>query len=223
MSLKFYSFFFIILYFCPTKTDVYTIMLDPAGDTKHTGRIIEDSFERGITLQFAQKLKKLLELYDSELRVILTRFPGETLEPLQNAHFANRLDVDCYISFHFYYERETKPSVFLYYFMNNPTDNWKKPHQQSHLSFEPYDKAHIAHTATTKEYAEFFKTKLMQPSYNTLFDVKGLWGIPFKPLVGIVCPITLGFEASLKTKDQWAIYLDPIAHSIIALVKKLRT
>jgi N-acetylmuramoyl-L-alanine amidase len=198
----------------------FTIMLDPAGDAKHAGRVIEDSFERGITLQFAERLKKLLETYDPSLRVILTRFPGESLEPLQNANFANRLEVDCYLSIHFYYEKETKPQISLYYFMNNPTDSWKKA--SSELCFEPYDKAHVSHVATTQASAEVMKNVLSGAEYNALFEVKGLWGIPFKPLVGIVCPVSLGFEASLKTKDQWSIYLNPLLHSIIHSMRKLQ-
>ena len=35
-------------------------MIDPSGDAKHTGRVIQDTFERGITLQCAEALKKEL-------------------------------------------------------------------------------------------------------------------------------------------------------------------
>lgn len=202
------------------RTQAFTIMLDPAGDAKHAGRVIEDSFERGITLQFAEKLKKLLEASDTSLRVILTRFPGESLEPLQNANFANRLGVDYYLSIHFYYEKEIKPQLFLYYFVNNPPDRWRK--STSELFFEPYDKAHVAHGATTQNCAEMMKNVLSRAEYSSLFEVKGLWGIPFKPLVGVVCPVTLGFEASLKTKDQWNMYLDPLLQSLLQSIKKMR-
>lgn len=220
MSIKLLSIFFLTIITHSSLIQSLTIMLDPAGDAKHAGRVIEDSFERGITLQCAERLKKLLEQYDPTLRVILTRFPGETLEPLQNANFANRLEVDCYISIHFYYEHEAKPQVFLYYFMNNPTDCWKK--QSTQLLFEPYDKAHVHHAATAKEYAELVKHVMSKSDYSSLFDVQGFWGIPFKPLIGIVSPVAIGIEASLKKKDQWTMYLDPILKSIMALAKKLR-
>ena len=66
-------------------------MLDPAGDAQNPGRTIDDNFERGITLQFAEKLKEMLQEKFPTIRVVLSRTPGESLQPLQNANFANRL------------------------------------------------------------------------------------------------------------------------------------
>lgn len=40
------------------RTRTYTIMLNPAGDARHTGRRIDDTFERSVTLQYVEKLKK---------------------------------------------------------------------------------------------------------------------------------------------------------------------
>src|SRR3990172_8684717 len=76
----------------------FTIMLDPAGDAKNPGRKLDDSFERGITLQFSETLKQKLESLFPSIRVVLTRLPGETVQLLQNANFANRLDVNFYLS-----------------------------------------------------------------------------------------------------------------------------
>lgn len=196
----------------------FTIMLDPAGDAKHAGRVIEDSFERGITLQCAEKLKKQLEVHDSKVRVILTRFPGESLEPLQNANFANRLEVDLYISFHFYYEDLPKPELFIYYFVNDTTDSWQKP--TTTLSFVTYDKAHRDKLAVTKKAAETLEKFLKRELFASLFECKGVYGIPFKPLVGIVGP-ALGIEMSLKKKDQWSTYLNPLCQSIINVIALL--
>lgn len=66
MSLKFFllglvCFFSLELY--SIQQNIFTLMIDPAGDAKHAGRVIEDSFERGITLQCAEKLKKMLKVY----------------------------------------------------------------------------------------------------------------------------------------------------------------
>ena len=48
--------------FCLKNTDNnFTIMIDPAGDAKNTGRQIDDTLERAVTLQFAQKLKSEIE------------------------------------------------------------------------------------------------------------------------------------------------------------------
>jgi len=87
------------------------IMLDPAGDAQYAGRRIDDSFERGLTLRCAEQLKQRLEQLFPQIHVVLTRLPGETVQPLQNANFANRLSVDLYLSIHFYHETATKPEL----------------------------------------------------------------------------------------------------------------
>ena len=80
MSLAFYA----------RKTKPFSIMLDPAGDAQTTGRIIDDNYERGVTLQLCEDIKKQLEAEQPKnTRIVLTRFPGETIDPLQNANFAN--------------------------------------------------------------------------------------------------------------------------------------
>src|SRR5271156_6610097 len=94
----------------------FTLMLDPAGDAQNPGRIIEDSFERGITLQCMQELQAVIAQRFPRIRVVVTRSPGETRQPLQNANFANRLDVDLYISIHCYPESKPKSQLYLYYF-----------------------------------------------------------------------------------------------------------
>jgi hypothetical protein len=223
MSLRFiYLFLFLFLTAqngISAQMKTFTVMIDPAGDAKHAGRIIEDSFERGITLQCAEKLKKMLEMRDPDLRVILTRFPGESLDPLQNANFANRLEVNFYVTLHFYYEHESKPQLSLFYFMNNPTDIWKK--SSAELLFESYDNAHIQNVGITKKCTEMMKKIFENPIYNTLFDCKNIVGFPFKPLVGIISP-ALGIEGSLKAKDQWKLYLEPITEGILDITAYLR-
>ncbi len=217
---KFLQLFFWSILFQISCARQFTLMLDPAGDAKHAGRIIEDSFERGITLQFAEKLKKYLEIHDPSLRVILTRFPGESLEPLQNASFANRLDVDLYVSFHFYYEDAPKPELFVYYFLNDSTDCWQKPTVD--LAFIPYDKAHRTKLSTTKKIATALEQSLKQKSYASLFEYKGTIGVPFKPLIGIVGP-AIGIEISLKKKDQWSLYVTPLMQSLLQVLSVLDT
>ena len=53
-----------------------TIMIDPAGHAKNTGRKLSDGYERAETLKFAEALKVTLEeLYKA--KALLTRAPGE--------------------------------------------------------------------------------------------------------------------------------------------------
>ncbi|HSW75550.1 MAG TPA: hypothetical protein VLG50_00750, partial [Candidatus Saccharimonadales bacterium] len=70
-----------LLFFVSTllpQEQPFTIIIDPLGDPKNTGREIDDVFERGITLQCAEELKKQLNNVLPHIRVILTRVPGET-------------------------------------------------------------------------------------------------------------------------------------------------
>jgi len=192
----------------------FTIMLDPAGDAQHAGRLIDDSLERGITLQFAEKLKQELEKRYDGIRVVLTRFAGETLQHLQNANFANRLDVDFYLSIHFYKEKEIKPQMFLYTFSYNDDFITRK----SDLFFCPYDQAHLINKNTTKIWADRIKNVFLQDEYKKLFDLQGLFRLPFKPLIAVKAP-AIGIELGLRQKDEWANYVDSFVYGIGEIIE----
>jgi len=196
--------------------DVFSIMIDPSGDAKTTGRTIDDSFERGLTLQCAQKLKEVLERHNN-VRVILTRFAGETVEPLQNAHFANRLDVDLFVSLNFYTETAAKPTIYLYTFSygNEP---YTVP---SDALFYNYDSAHWPYAQTTKTWAACIQQELQESRYHKLFDCKGVYKLPFKPLIGIKAP-ALGIEIGLKNSKDWHNCVDALVSSLEALIISAR-
>lgn len=194
----------------------FSIMIDPAGDAHTTGRTIDDSLERGITLQCAERLKTELEQRYPSLRVVLTRFPGETLQPLQNAAFANRLDVNLYVSIHFYQEHATKPAVYIYHFSYaDPL-----PKQSHNLVLYSYDKAYLPHAQTTKQWALLCKKVFEKDPYKKQFDIKGVFALPFKPLIGITSP-AIAFEAGLKHKDDWTLYVTAFADSLEPLINTI--
>ena len=193
----------------------FTLMLDPAGDAKHTGRKISHSLERGITLQFCEKIKKDLESTHPQLRVVLTRFPGETVQPLQNANFANRLNVDCYVSIHFFQEKETKPQVYLYTFSYGHAF----ANKTTSLAFYPYDQAHLINFATTKIWADHIQLVLNTKTYKKLFQYKGMFNLPFRPIIGVKAP-AMAFEMSLKHKDDWQLYIEPIVASLTSILEQ---
>jgi len=180
----------------------FTLMLDPAGDAQHAGRQIEDCLERGITLQFAEKLKEEVERKHG-INVFITRVPGETLEPLQNANYANRLDVDFYLSVHFYKEKEVFPRMYLFTFSYRDDFAIKKPD----LYFYPYDKAHLIHINKTQRIAEIIKNLFLEDAYKKKCKFEGIISLPFRPLVGIKAP-ALAIELGLKQKNDWKNYLD---------------
>lgn len=193
----------------------FTIMLDPAGDANSPGRILDDSFERGITWHFAENLKQVLEERYGAVRVILTRHPGEAVQQLQNANFANRLDIDLFLSINFYQETEPKPTLYLYTFSYGNDIIPKK----SDLMFYRYDQAYLCNYERTQKWSALFKKALQSEPHAKLFSCKGIYKLPFKPLIGIKAP-AFAFEAGLKTRDDWQQLIEPIAASLHPILEQ---
>jgi N-acetylmuramoyl-L-alanine amidase len=193
----------------------FTIMIDPAGDAKHTGRLIVDTLERGISLQCAEQLKAKLLAHFKNIRVILTRVPGETIQPLQNASFANRLGVDLYISLYFYHEPQAPAHVTLYYYLENPiVDFWHKPNP---LSFYQVDQAHLLAIKTTQAWGNIILDVLSDKQCCKFFLPRGLFGIPCIPLIGIKAP-AIAIEVGLKNKQDWQAIIDPLIIAIERII-----
>ena len=197
----------------------YIIILDPSGDgQKTTGRAIDNSFERALTLQCAEKIKLLLESYNPKLTIIISRSPGDHVYELQNATLANRLDVDLFLNLNFYHTADTKPTLFLYQFSYGNDFIQVQPG----LQFSPYDQAYKINKSTTDKLIESFKTHLSQQCYNSLFFVAGPHALPIKPLIGIVSP-AIAIEVGLKNKDAWQQLVEPLALGIIEMINYLNT
>ncbi|MCX5922711.1 MAG: N-acetylmuramoyl-L-alanine amidase [Candidatus Dependentiae bacterium] len=192
---------------------VVTIMLDPAGDAQQTGRTIDDALERTLTLQYAEKLKQVVEEQNTNVRVVLSRDPGQTVQPLQNAHFANRLNVDLYLSIHFYAEHATQPTIYLYNFSYNDDFITKK----FDTAFCSYDQAHLFNYGLTRTHGTIIQQTLHAEEYKRQFTCAGMYKLPCKPLIGIKAPAIM-FEAGLKDKDTWTTYVDPIAESLKKII-----
>jgi len=213
--------FAIIFFFCVSTTNSiwetsrkeYIIILDPAGDAKKTGRQIGDSFERGLTLQYVEKIKTILERIPY-VKVIISRLPGDTVYELQNASLANRLQADLFINFNFYYTAETKPTLFLYQFSYG-TDFAT---QYNELAFNTYEQAYKIHKTTTDACIRICKNHLEQQQYHSLFSVCGPHALPIKPLIGIITP-SICIEAGLKNKEAWQQLVEPLAGAIVEIVE----
>ena len=80
------------------KSQPFTIMIDHAGDVLNSGRSLLHGFERGQTMQFAKELKLAIQAYYPQINVILSKTANEVLTELQIANFANRLDIDLFLS-----------------------------------------------------------------------------------------------------------------------------
>lgn len=193
----------------------FVLVLDPSGDAKKTGRIIGDSFERGLTLQCAEKIKALIEAQFSHVKIIITRLPGDIVYDLQNASLANRINADLFININFYLSADTKPTLFLYQFSYG---NDFVPHQ-SGLSCNTYDQAYKIYKTITDETVKLFTTHLSHAHYKNLFTLSGPHALPIKPLIGIIAP-SIAIEAGLKNKESWHMFIDPLVATIIAAIEQ---
>lgn len=198
-----------------SRSKPFTIMINPAGDAKDAGRVLNDYFERGVTLQFAQDLKKSLESIYSNIRVVLTRIPGETIEPLQNANFANRLDVDFYLGIHFYKEKDQLSKIYLYNYVSDPF------YQQRSLGlyFYHFDDAYLINISKTVSFGSMMKNIFQNSDYQNQFNFMGFFSIPFKPLIGIKSP-AIALEAGIKNMNDLQKILKPLVDSIGEIIKK---
>ena len=71
-------------------------MIEASGHSQNVGRTIDDNFESTLTFELAHAIKNSITQKCPSAKVIINRGPGETVAPLQNANFANKLDVDFY-------------------------------------------------------------------------------------------------------------------------------
>jgi hypothetical protein len=177
----------------------YTLMLDPYGDAQHTGRIIDNTFERGITLQCSEYLKREINQKFPDIRVIVSRVPGEIVEPLQNASFANKLQVNAYISFCFYQTEKIPTPVHIYYYEKSPADAWQKPEQ---LAWYSAENIYLAHLPATKNMVQIMHAIFGNNLYKSAFASHTPVGIPCIQLKGINAPSCI-IEIGLQKKDDW--------------------
>lgn len=195
----------------------FTILINPAGDTNQdNARTINDSFEKNITLQFSTELKNYLELSHPGLRVILTRSNEDIAQNLQNANFANQLNVNFYLSVHFYKENETVPRIFLYYYLAQ--NFYIKP--ISKLAWHDFDSANLMNIDKTIYYADKFTKSLknnnnLKVKYNFINPI----GIPFKSLIGIKSP-SMAIEIGLKNSNDFKNYIEPIKQALEQIINE---
>ncbi len=206
--------FYFSIHSIQANDHLFTIMLDPAGDAQHTGRLIQDTLERGISLQCVEQLKIALTERFNNVRVVITRLPGETIQILQNASFANRLGTDLYLSFHFYQEQEQPCHIILYHYLENKTDVW---HQPKNLTLYPINQAHLASLKRTKKFGLIMLETFEDKQISKHFKTRGFFGIPFQPLLGIQAP-AIAIEVGLAEKNDWKNLIQPIIKALERII-----
>jgi N-acetylmuramoyl-L-alanine amidase len=194
----------------------FVLMIEAAGNPRQPGRTIEDNFEQSIAWSFAQQLRQTLMQQLPAIQVVLNRNEREVIEPLHTANFANKLAADLVISLNVYQETAIKPHVYLYQFSygSEPISNTAQT-----FLFCPYDQAYMISSKKSDAYAQLLKNILKKEEYAPQFECLGIYKIPFAPLIGITCP-AFALEIGLKNKQEWQLYLEPLAAGIAAIVEQ---
>lgn len=198
MSIKYFILLFLIVSQISCNTP-FTIIIDPSGDGSHTGREIDDTFERNLTLECAQELKEELSRIAPHVHVIITRHLGQLLQPLENAAFSSKIHTDFYLNIGFYQETESRSRLSIFNYLEKQGDLL---HRYNPLYFYPVRKAHLINVSIDKAISQNFLNKLKDSSAASIWVAKGIFAIPYKPLLGVKAPC-LAIEAGLKTKECW--------------------
>jgi hypothetical protein len=206
--MKIVSLFAILLTF--TLGAQTTIILDPAGDSSTPGRQLYESYERAQTYDCAQELKKILEL-SFNFRVIITRVPGQTLEPFQAITLANQQG-NFLVRLHFFKDTHEQPQLFGYRLFFDPVFD-AAPHTLDPQSFIHIHQAHFIASTTTTFLCNKIKHELTIDVNQKLFDFYGVYGIPVKPLVGCSIPAML-FDIGINNDTAWQQLVSPLAQAI---------
>lgn len=195
-----------------TPQKPFLLMIEASGDSAHPGRTIDDSFESTISFAIAQALKNKLITQNPSIKVILNRAYDERItSPFQNQNFANKLDIDLYISIHVFHETEAKPRIYLYQFSYHDNIIAKT----DTLTFYPFDKIYLMNETKTNKLALDLKNNI---NVSKSINLQGVYKIPFKPLIGIKAP-AIGIEIGIKNRSDWSEYIDILADGIAAIIK----
>jgi hypothetical protein len=196
---------------------VISIVLGPFGDAKNTGRAIGDCFERGLTLQCAEKIQRDITEKNYPILCVITRTAGDIVPELQTASFTNRLQPDVFIAFNFYFSKKPNPTITLYQYDNGaPLYNYA-PDALYALS---YDNAYMLQQHITNNCISFLTQQLQQPSFTHFFTFLGHHALPVKQLIGITSASIL-IEIGINSKQSYDVIMPHITTLIISLANHL--
>ncbi len=213
------NYFFILCCLAASWLQALTIMIQPAGNTKHPGRSIYGSYERGLSIQLAEYLKEMLEQKDPSLSIIVPRFNAQTVEPYEQAMIANRLMVDAYIAILLYEQHESNPQLGLYTYAADPNDALKTINT-NHLQFIPFDQAHIANHHTSYRMADVLLQAFQTKPLFTIIG-NGVHALPLKNLAGIMAP-HIALELSVKDPKKMKEYAQSLVDPFNTMLQQIK-
>ncbi len=193
-----------------------TVMLDPAGHAKQPGRQLYESFERAETYRCVEQLKKTLEA-KSDLRVLVTRAPGEEIVPLQNASFANRTGVDLFVTVHLFKEDAEQPSINVAYLTYDTLlDQTHKDYKKT--DFVPVYQAHCLALATTKRWSEQMIKHLTTTVSKRWSVGQQALALPLKELQGVAAPAVV-VELGVHADREYNEITEQLAETIMTCLR----
>ena len=192
-----------------TSQPLRTVIINPAGDSKRTGRIIGHEFERTLTLDAA--LSMVESLRRSPMNVLLTRTFGETVDSLHVMHMVNQRPTDLFIDLRCYETTQRVPEISVYYYAAQPeTDFWQKKSPQ--LALVPINRTYLKHVALSRSYATAVSSHLAQV-LGAHAIVHAPQGLPLTPLVGITQP-SIVIECGVVKKEDFVALSQELSNFI---------
>lgn len=197
---------------CSQSNTQPLIIISAQGDAQHEGRRIGSGCERNESHLFAQKLGKKLRKINN-IYVLLSHEPTDIVDEFRLISLANNASPCLYIKIYIAYEPVTKPNIALFYLSYNPLKELGyRPPQLPY--FIPISRSHLPALSHTLTLVECVKKNLNKPKNQKTFSVTGPWGIPLKPLRGILAP-ALSIELTINSPNQWKPLVSPIYKSLL--------
>jgi hypothetical protein len=198
----------------PCLPEKCLIILNPAGNTHNPGRIIGESFERAVTLQYVQAVKAAVEKLSPMTRVMISHTPGEVVSQFQTASYVNNLDADLYLHIGMYHIDSQVPDISFYTMAVDPVmDAWR---YQDTDHFVPFYFAHRRKIRQSGELLELLCKYAM--TYRPIpFQVREKRNIPYKALVGVAVP-AVAIEIGLPNHTAWQQCVETIAYMLYSCI-----
>lgn len=203
-------FLFLLFFSKSILAGQYSILLNPSGSAKSLGRNVFGDYERGITLKIACALQKAL-LEKGLFKVALSRRPGDEITDYSLVSLVNRFAPSFYLSIHVYAE-SSQPKIDFYYLVYNKLIDFHSRINEE-LDFISIYMAHFQGISTSSKIAKSLAEFFSSPPYNRYFECGGSYGIPFKPLRGVISP-AVAIEIGLSQEGEWMHLIEPLAAAI---------
>lgn len=194
-----------------------TIILNPSCDAT---RIIGDSSERAIALEYATHIKQELESRLPGARIEIAQGTEGTCNALQAATISNTIKADLYVSLNAYQVKQDPCTCALYFFSYNPLTDFSEKKEERNAVFESLSQSYLTTICNSAYYASLLHNKLEKLSKKGAIRLAQTVALPFKPLMGVKAP-AIGCECGLNNKDAWKLSVPAIVDGISVIAEKI--